>query len=69
MPLIQVNMFPGRTDAQKRALIEEMTEAFVRTCGGNREGVWVVIQEVEPAHWGIGGRALSKPPVEPAPEA
>lgn len=56
MPLIRVSMFPGRTQEQKRALVEEMTETFLRTCGGNRDGVWVVIEEVPREHWGVGGR-------------
>jgi 4-oxalocrotonate tautomerase len=55
MPLIRVAMFPGRTAEQKQALVEEMTEAFLRTCGGSREGVWVIIDEVPREHWAIGG--------------
>ena len=55
MPLISVSMFPGRTPEQKRELVAKLTDAFVETCGGNREGVWVVVNEVAPENWGIGG--------------
>ncbi|MEO1191532.1 MAG: tautomerase family protein [Pseudomonadota bacterium] len=55
MPIIRVELFPGRTRAQKRALVHELTDAFVRTAGGKPEGVQVVITEVEPADWGSGG--------------
>ncbi|GAA4543569.1 tautomerase family protein [Amycolatopsis samaneae] len=48
-------MLSGRTDKQKQALVEELTEAFVRTCGGKHDGVWGMIEEVEHAHRGVGG--------------
>lgn len=59
MPMITVDMFPGRTEEQKRALVHELTEAFVRTCDGKREGIWVVLREVEPENWAIGGKLAS----------
>lgn len=61
MPLIRVAMFPGRTAEQKQALAEELTEAFLRTCGGNREGLWVIIDEVPREHWAVGGKLRSAP--------
>lgn len=59
MPMITVEMYPGRTQEQKAALVREVTDAFVRTCGGRTEGVWVVLREVERGSWGIGGRLAS----------
>jgi 4-oxalocrotonate tautomerase len=53
-------MFPGRDLDQKAELIRRLTEAFLEVCGhpGQRsEGVWVVLDEVDPVHWGVGGRA------------
>ena len=35
MPIIRVEMFKGRSREQKRALVKEMTEGFLRACGGN----------------------------------
>lgn len=64
MPLIQVQMFPGRTHEQKALLVERLTEAFIETCGSpgqTREGVWVVINEVPAGNWAVGGR-LPDPP-------
>ncbi len=43
MPVIRVEMFAGRTRDQKRALVRELTDALVRTCGGNPQSVHVVI--------------------------
>lgn len=59
MPLINVNMLPGRTPEQKEALIREVTDAVVRTCDANRESVWVTINETPPEHWGVAGKPLS----------
>lgn len=59
MPMINVQMFPGRTDEQKAALAERLTDVFLETCGSpgqRREGIWVVINEVPREHWAIGGK-------------
>ncbi|MCV6593404.1 MAG: 2-hydroxymuconate tautomerase family protein [Silicimonas sp.] len=55
MPIIRVEMFKGRTRDQKREMVKEVTEAFVRTCGGTAKGLSVVITEVEKEDWGSGG--------------
>lgn len=59
MPMITVQMFPGRSAEQKAQLAERLTDAFLETCGSPgqpREGVWVVINEVPPEHWAVGGK-------------
>lgn len=61
MPVIRVDMFPGRTSEQKKELVSELTDAFLRTCGGNREGLWVLINEVPREHWAVGGKLRSEP--------
>lgn len=55
MPIIRVEMFPGRSTDQKRALVRELTDAFVRTCGGKPEAVQIVITDVAKGDWGSGG--------------
>ncbi|MEM9602061.1 MAG: 4-oxalocrotonate tautomerase [Pseudomonadota bacterium] len=59
MPVIQVQLFEGRTVEQKRALVRELTDALVRTCGGNAAAVHVVIQDVKKENWGAGGALCS----------
>lgn len=56
MPMIRVEMFTGRTRDQKRALVEELTEAFVNAAGGAKESVHVVITDVDKENWGSGGK-------------
>jgi len=59
MPIIRVEMFPGRTIDQKRNLARELTDGFVRACGGAGEKLHVVITEVERENWGVGGELMA----------
>jgi len=54
MPVIRVEMFK-RTQDQKRNLVRELTEAFVKTCGGNKEAIKILINEVDKNDWASGG--------------
>lgn len=55
MPMIRVEMFAGRTAEQKRALVKELTEAFVRAAGGTPESVQIVLTDVEKENWAGAG--------------
>ncbi|MCF3933452.1 4-oxalocrotonate tautomerase [Acuticoccus sp. M5D2P5] len=59
MPIIRVELLEGRTTEQKRALVKEVTEAFVRTCGGNAASLQVVIHDVQTENWGSGGELIA----------
>mgnify|MGYP000479369657 FL=1 len=59
MPIIRVEMFTGRTEKQKRALVRELTDAFVNAAGGTPESVNVVITDVDKSDWGSGGELCS----------
>ena len=54
MPIIRVEMFK-RTQEQKKDLAKELTEAFVRTCGGNKDAIKILITEVDENNWASGG--------------
>lgn len=63
MPYIDVKLYEGRLagDAAQR-LIERITDAVVDVYGeAVRDQTWIVLQEVPPAHWGIGGKPGSLP--------
>ena len=55
MPIITANILSGRTSDQKHALIRELTEAAVNTLGVQHAQVRVIISEIAPEHWGVGG--------------
>jgi 4-oxalocrotonate tautomerase len=59
MPNIRVEMLEGRSPEQKSAMARELTEAFLRTAGGRREAISVVITEVSAENWAIGGGILA----------
>ena len=58
MPVIRVEMFK-RTQEQKKQLVKELTDAFVNTCGGNKEAIKILITEVEESNWSSGGILMS----------
>ena len=61
MPFINVKLIEGVFDAaQKRAIVEQLTEAMVGIEGENMRPVtWCVIEEVQSGDWGIGGNPLT----------
>jgi 4-oxalocrotonate tautomerase len=61
MPLINVKLIEGVfSSAQKRDIIERLTDAMVEIEGENmRQVTWCVVEEVKSGDWGIGGNALT----------
>jgi 4-oxalocrotonate tautomerase len=55
MPIIQVNMFQGRTDDQKRKLVANVTEAVVKSLDCKPEAVHIVIHELPKANFAHAG--------------
>ena len=68
MPLIHVTLLEGRSPEAKAALIHRLTDAAAEAIAAPRETVRVILQEVPPAHWGVGGvsKAASAPEVNHA---
>lgn len=62
MPMIHVEMYPGRTPEQKKALVKALTEAFVNTAGGTPQAVQIILREVEKSDWAAGGVLASDKP-------
>ncbi|MEH6503071.1 MAG: 2-hydroxymuconate tautomerase [Cycloclasticus sp.] len=56
MPIAQIHMMEGRTEAQKTALIEKVTDAICEAVGAPREAVRVILQEMPNTNFGIGGK-------------
>jgi 4-oxalocrotonate tautomerase len=55
MPIANIQILQGRDPQLKEALIGAVTAAIVDTLKVKPESVRVILQEVNPAHWGIGG--------------
>lgn len=56
MPLVEIKWFKGRNDATKAKTIELVTKAICEGCGCSPDAVTVIIQDVEKASWGKGGK-------------
>jgi 4-oxalocrotonate tautomerase len=61
VPLVNVKVIENVfTPAQKREMIEKLTDTMVSIEGEQLRGVtWVVVEEVKSGDWGIGGNALT----------
>jgi 4-oxalocrotonate tautomerase len=55
MPIANLMILEGRAPQDKQALIRAVTTAIVETLRVKPESVRVILQEVSPDHWGIGG--------------
>lgn len=56
MPVVTVEMWPGRTTEQKRRLVAAITDAMVEHCGCKPEHLHVIIYDVPKDSWGLAGR-------------
>lgn len=59
MPFVTVKMLPGRTDEQKRNLVEKVTDAVSETTGAPKENITVFIEEMQANHYGVAGKLFS----------
>lgn len=66
MPIVNVKVIEGAfSDAQKHAMIDEITNAIVKIGGdGIRPAVHVLVEEITSGMWGIGGNRLTKEEIE-----
>lgn len=59
MPIITVKMLEGRTDEQKKALVEKVTDVVAETTGAPKENIFIVIEEMASNHYATGGVRIS----------
>ena len=60
MPIVHIEMWPGRTQGQKAELARVLTEAMVTIAHTQAEEVIVVFQEVAKEDWAKAGRLASE---------
>ncbi|RFB17229.1 4-oxalocrotonate tautomerase [Bacillus sp. HNG] len=59
MPYVTVKMLEGRTEEQKKALVEKITAAVTETTGASVDKVVVFIEEMTKNHYAVAGKRLS----------
>jgi len=60
MPLIQISMMKGRTDEEKRALLQAITDAVHDSIGAPLPSIRVWIHEMAPTEFMAGGELGSE---------
>ena len=60
MPFVQVQMIEGKNEAQKRELISALTGTIASTLEIPIEGVRVILHDIPPNHYAIGGVPISE---------
>jgi 4-oxalocrotonate tautomerase len=57
MPWIDVKLYDTRvTEESVPKIIDALTDALAESSGAAKEHIHVVIQGVQPKHWGIAGK-------------
>jgi 4-oxalocrotonate tautomerase len=67
MPVIHVEMWPGRTQAQKTELAKAITDAFVRIANTAPEATIVIFNDVPMENWAQAGMLATELPTETEP--
>nr|WP_280110112.1 4-oxalocrotonate tautomerase [Rhizobium sp. CF142] len=60
MPILHLQMHPGRTADQKRAFVREATRAAVETLACPPESLEILITEIGKDSWAVGGKLKSE---------
>ena len=59
MPLIEVHLLEGRTDEQKKALLQGITHAVHESIGAPLSSIRVWIQEFSPKEYMVAGELFA----------
>ncbi|MFT3812083.1 MAG: 4-oxalocrotonate tautomerase [Acidovorax sp.] len=59
MPTIRIELFEGRTEAQKRACAQAVTDAVVKTLGSSADSVDILFFDIKTQDWATAGRLWS----------
>ena len=59
MPIVRVEMWTGRTEAQKKELARVITDAMVNIAHTTPEATIIVFQDIEKANWAQAGKLSS----------
>ena len=55
MPVVTIQMWSGRSPAQKKALVRAITDAMVEHAAAKPTNLHVIIQEVPAENWALAG--------------
>ena len=67
MPIVRVELCPGRSQEQKARFVSEVTLLTSQTLGCPPESIDVIFTEIAASDWAHAGRFYSSPSEEEAP--
>ncbi len=56
MPIVRIELLQDRTPKVKNELIARVTDAVISTLGVDPDQVRVLLYELPPEHWAVGGQ-------------
>lgn len=59
MPIIRVDIWPGRPQETKIKIAKEITDTMVKNIGCPTQAVTVIFEEIPQENWVIGGEPAS----------
>jgi 4-oxalocrotonate tautomerase len=59
MPVVNIYMWSGRTEEQKRKIVEGVTQVFQREAGIPPEALHIIFQDIAKNDWAIAGKLCS----------
>ncbi|MGL5295345.1 MAG: 2-hydroxymuconate tautomerase [Culicoidibacterales bacterium] len=55
MPIVTIKLLAGRSDEQKRELVDSVTTAVSASANAPKERIHVIIEEMQPENYGVAG--------------
>ncbi len=62
MPFVNIKMYEGFSKARRDEIAARVTDAVCDITGLPRQGVWVIIEEIDPPDWYVGGQPGERKP-------
>ena len=59
MPVVNIYMWAGRTEEQKRKLAEGITNVFKSAAGVPPEALHIIFQDIQKSDWAVAGKLCS----------
>lgn len=56
MPIVHVDMIKGRTDEQKKGLVEDIVKAVETHTGASKDAITVIINDIEKSNIATKGQ-------------
>ncbi|MDX3905112.1 MAG: 2-hydroxymuconate tautomerase [Pigmentiphaga sp.] len=60
MPIVKIELLPGRPDQVKEAIAAEITDTMVRHTGSAPEHIYVMFDEVAHNNWAVAGKTFAR---------